>query len=143
MQQCQTCADVKRQAALAFVALVSALVVVSGCGGSKNAVRTEATAQTTTPSRAELARTYLSIVRPVNEAAHHYNNLTVRWTLRTKGKKAAKDAAPVAAALHESDEKLLRVNWPPETAADVKKLVRADRALIRDFRGYETWTCCP
>jgi hypothetical protein len=105
-------------------------------------VPTEATAQTTTPSRAELARTYLSIVRPVNEAAHRYNNLTVRWTLRTKGRKAAKDAAPVAAALKESDERLLRVNWPPEIAADVKKLAERTGHSSEISAAYAAWTCC-
>jgi hypothetical protein len=39
--------------------------------------------------------------------------------------------------LRTFDDKVLRVDWPPETAVDVKELVRADRAFIGDLRALE------
>ena len=131
--------NVKRLAALVLsLVAVAVVALLAGCGGgSKSAVTAEATSQARMPSRAELAQTYLRIVKPLNDASDRFYKRTAHWNQQTTGKEAAKDSAPSIAALRTFDDKVLRVDWPPETAVDVKELVRADRAFIGDLRALE------
>jgi hypothetical protein len=130
---------VKRLAAL-VLALVTVVVValLAGCGGGSKSAVTQTQAATTpaaqsTPTRRELAHTYLSIIRPTYDARDHFIEQASRWNDKTTGDDIAKDAAPMIATVREADDKLLRVNWPPEIAVDVKELVRAEEAAARDL----------
>jgi hypothetical protein len=95
-----------------------------------------------TPSRDELAQTYLSITRPGSEAINRFLERAERWHDQTTNEEVANDAAPAIAAIREVDDKLLRINWPTEIAADVKELVRADCDIVRDLSALVKWTCC-
>jgi hypothetical protein len=85
------------------------------------------------PSR--LANVYLAIATPARNVLVHVQAKTSRWNNQTTGMQAAKDVAPAVVALEQFDNKLLRIQWPSSTAADVKQLVRAYGACIGDLTG--------
>jgi predicted RNA-binding Zn ribbon-like protein len=84
-----------------------------------------------------LGQTYLSIVKPANDAIDRFEAKAKSWDDNATGEQAAKDAAPAVAAIREADNKLLRVAWPASTAADVKELVRAHGSMTGDLDGLE------
>jgi hypothetical protein len=67
-------------------------------------------------------------VKPANAAADTLPKKVNSYTSKTTDAEQAKDLAPAIAAFQKSDNALLRVDWPPAMAADVKALVRAWRS---------------
>src|SRR5262245_54894906 len=124
-------------------ALTLAVGLLAGCGGGGSKAKPGSTTESRTdggsmtespPSQHELAQTYLRIVKPANAEADRFNAKANRWDDSTTNAQAAKDAAPLIAAIQKADGKLLRVHWPAATEADIKALIRADGALIGDLR---------
>jgi hypothetical protein len=127
--------------------LVAALAVcgLAACGGGgKGATSSSATtviisvSSSTTQSRQELAQQYLDIVRPGNAAVNDFIAKASHWNDQTSASQAAKDAAPLIVAIKKADGELLSVQWPAETRADVKELVKAHGALIGDLTALES-----
>ena len=123
------------------------LACLTGCGGSSTAnspgvdsvpsVPTTDTSTAAAPDLHKLAQTYLRIVAPANSVVTTFRKKAADWNDNTTNPQAAKEAAPVIAAFEKADNELLRVDWPPATAVDVKALVTADGALIGDLNALE------
>jgi hypothetical protein len=140
-------ADLYRWRSIVAIAVLAGSLV--GCGGGNNNKGSSGSATAVTlsigsetgtapPSQHELAQTYLRIVRPGNAAVDSFKAKAARWNHNTTGVQAAKDAAPLIAAIQKADRQMLRVEWPPSTTADVKDLVRAHGALVGDLNALET-----
>jgi cell division protease FtsH len=124
-----------------LVVMVCALgLSVCGAGQAASASgKTTARASTVTtaaaaPTTSDLGRKYLTIVAAGNAALEVWRTETQAYTANTTAHTAALDAAPLAAAFARVNRALLRVEWPPATATDVKALVKACSVLIADLR---------
>ena len=124
--------------------------LLAGCGGNgrKSAppasaaatmtAPTAATGTAATPDKHELAQKYLRIVAPANAALDTFNEKEKSYSSDTRAEQVVSDLAPVISAYQEADNALLRVNWPPSIAADVKALVGANGALIGDLEAADS-----
>jgi hypothetical protein len=139
----------KRTSPLLVLALLAA-GVLAGCGGSKQAetitpatvsVSAGTTRSTQSASRLHrFARTYLRIVAPANAAHARLVEKSRSYGSSTTKTEVVADLVPVIAAYEVADKALLRVHWPPAVEADVRALVVADRALLRDLRAADQQT---
>jgi hypothetical protein len=77
--------------------------------------------------------TYLAIIQPANDALINFGAKARGWNSETTGAQAASDAQPASAAVREAVNKLLRVNWPAPTAADIRAQARAFGAVTGDL----------
>jgi hypothetical protein len=98
--------------------------------------QTEAT--TTTPDRQQLADEYLRIIAPANAAHRLWSKKAKSYDSNTTVEQQASDLAPLIAAYEDADNALLRVDWPPSIAEDIKALVAANGALIGDLRAADS-----
>jgi hypothetical protein len=83
---------------------------------------------------AELRQEYLRIVSPANDALDTFKRKAASYTYETTAEQIAADAEPLATAMDDAANALLRVDRPPTIAADVKTLVTAEGALSGTLR---------
>jgi len=128
-------ASISWRTSLVLVPALLAACVPAGCGSNDAGVYTARPVKHTEPpmSRAALARAYLFITGPANDALSKFRTKASGWGDSTTGTQAAKDAAPAVAALRRADSQLLRLDWGPSMNPEVRTLVTAHGAVIRDL----------
>jgi hypothetical protein len=103
------------------------------------ATSTAASAPTqTTSTQADLEQSYLAIIEPTNAALGTFETKSNSWTKKTTNVQATTDATPFLAAVQQARDKLLHVQWPASTQADVNYLVRTLSVLSGDLGALAT-----
>jgi hypothetical protein len=100
--------------------MLSAGVVLAGCGGSSNAA---------TPA----AKQYLAIIAPANQAIDVFDAHLKALASSATAATYVKITAPLAAAFSTVDQKLSRDPWPANARTDIQALTVADSAVIADL----------
>jgi hypothetical protein len=110
------------------------VMAATACGSSSNpspsaATTPEAggTTAAAAPTQAEMAATYLRLVKPANEAITKFQSSELDDNASAAD--AQKVADPLIAAYRKTDEELLRAAWTPAVYVDIKSVVTADRQL--------------
>jgi hypothetical protein len=101
---------------------------------------TTTVAPATTRSLDDYGEEYLRIIKPANDALDEWTRKAKAYTDDTTADEIATDTEPVAAAIEEADNELLRADWPQDVSPDVKAFVTANGALIGDFRSVGSQT---
>jgi hypothetical protein len=107
------------------------IAAISGGTNSSKAAVDPVVSQTRSTDAS--SSTYLAIIQPANDALINFGAKARGWNSETTGAQAASDAQPAIAAVREAVNKLLRVNWPGPTAADIKAQARAFGAVTGDL----------
>jgi hypothetical protein len=136
-----------RRALVLLPIVAIAVVATTACGGgsseSNASVTTASTttvAPATTRSLDDYGEEYLRIIKPANDALDEWTRKAKAYTDDTTADEIATDTEPVAAAIEEADNELLRADWPQDVSPDVKAFVTANGALIGDFRSVGSQT---
>jgi hypothetical protein len=129
----------------AVAVATSALLLLGGCGGSGK--RRGPSSRTPVLTRAQAAQRYEMDIAPANEAfITFFATALSTWSDSTSYRQAARDAAPVAAALKGMTPQLasLASVYPP-AAFDIRNMLSAfspvvgDLAWLRTINDSDAW----
>jgi hypothetical protein len=102
--------------------LIAAVVALTACSGHSNPYRDQ----------------YLKVIAPANAAVAVFRAQEQALPSSATGPAAAKIADPLAAAIRDSDRKLLRASWPANVLPDIKRFTTAASLVVRDLEQVAT-----